>query len=59
MTQNGDEWKGCYRCTARQVEQHVEGEETRIFPEAAEVLATHWEKITVLLQERKAQILAS
>jgi hemerythrin superfamily protein len=42
-----------------QVEQHIEDEETRMFPEAAEVLATHWEEITVLLQERKAQLLAS
>ena len=42
-----------------QVEQHIAEEETRIFPEAAQVLATHWEEITVLLQERKAQILAS
>ena len=42
-----------------QVEQHIEEEETRMFPEAAQVLATHWEEITVLLQERKAQILAS
>ncbi len=41
------------------MDQHVEDEETTIFPEAAEVLATHWEEITVLLQERKAQILAS
>jgi hemerythrin-like domain-containing protein len=40
------------------VEQHVE-EETTMFPQAAQVLATHWEEITVLLQERKAQILAS
>jgi hemerythrin-like domain-containing protein len=42
-----------------QVEQHIEDEEARMFPEAAQVLATHWEEITVLLQERKAQILAS
>ena len=41
------------------VEQHVEDEETTLFPQAAQVLATHWEEITVLLQERKAQILAS
>ena len=41
------------------MDQHVEDEETTIFPEAAEVLATHWEEITGLLQERKAQILAS
>jgi iron-sulfur cluster repair protein YtfE (RIC family) len=41
-----------------QVEQHIAEEETRMFPEAAQVLATHWEEITDLLQERKAQILA-
>jgi hemerythrin-like domain-containing protein len=41
------------------VEQHIEAEETRMFPEAVQVLATHWEEITILLQERKAQILAS
>jgi iron-sulfur cluster repair protein YtfE (RIC family) len=41
-----------------QVEQHVEEEEIRMFPEAAQVLATHWEEITLLLQERKEQILA-
>jgi hemerythrin-like domain-containing protein len=40
------------------VEQHVE-EETTMFPQAAQVLATHWEEIAVLLEERKAQILAS
>ena len=42
-----------------QVEQHIEEEETRMFPQAAQVLATHWEEITILLQERKEQILAS
>jgi hemerythrin superfamily protein len=41
------------------IDQHVEEEETRMFPEAAQVLAIHWEEITILLQERKAQILAS
>jgi hemerythrin-like domain-containing protein len=41
------------------VEHHVEEEETTMFPQAAQVLATHWEEITVLLQERKQQILAS
>jgi hemerythrin-like domain-containing protein len=41
------------------VDQHVEDEETTMFPQAAQVLATHWEEITALLQERKAQILAS
>ena len=41
------------------VEQHVEEEETTMFPQAAQVLARHWEEITVLLEERKAQILAS
>jgi hemerythrin superfamily protein len=40
------------------VDQHVEEEETRMFPQAAQVLATHWEEITALLQERKTQILA-
>ena len=41
------------------VEQHIEDEETRMFPQAAQVLATHLEEITLLLQERKEQILAS
>ena len=41
------------------VDQHVEDEETTLFPQAAQVLATHMEEITVLLQERKEQILAS
>jgi hemerythrin superfamily protein len=41
------------------VEQHVEAEETTLFPQAAQVLATHLEEITVLLRERKEQILAS
>ena len=42
-----------------QVEQHIKEEETRMFPEAAQVLATRWEEITMLLQERKEHILAS
>ena len=41
------------------VEQHFEEEETTMFPQAAQVLVSHLEEITVLLQERKAQILAS
>jgi iron-sulfur cluster repair protein YtfE (RIC family) len=41
------------------VAQHIEDEETTLFPQAAEILATHLEEITDLLQERKAQILAS
>lgn len=41
------------------VDQHFVDEETTLFPQAAQVLATHWEEITVLLQERRAQILAS
>ena len=41
------------------IDQHVEDEETIMFPQAAQVLATHLEEITVLLQERKDQILAS
>jgi iron-sulfur cluster repair protein YtfE (RIC family) len=40
------------------VDQHVEDEETTMFPQAAQVLATHLEEITLLLQERKEQILA-
>jgi iron-sulfur cluster repair protein YtfE (RIC family) len=41
------------------VERHFEEEETMMFPQAAQVLVSHLEEITVLLQERKAQILAS
>jgi iron-sulfur cluster repair protein YtfE (RIC family) len=41
------------------VERHFEAEETTLFPQASEILATHLEEITVLLQERKEQILAS
>jgi iron-sulfur cluster repair protein YtfE (RIC family) len=41
------------------VNQHVEDEETTMFSQAAQVLATHLEEITGLLQERKEQILAS
>ena len=41
------------------VEQHVEAEETTMFPQAAQALAAHWEELTVLLRQRKAQILAS
>ena len=48
-----------FQALQAQVEQHFEDEETTLFPEAAQVLASHWEEITVLLQERKAQILAS
>jgi hemerythrin-like domain-containing protein len=48
-----------FQALRAQVEQHVEDEEARMFPEAAQVLATYWEAILVLLQERKAQILAS
>ena len=41
------------------VDQHIADEEARMFPQATQTLATHWEEITVLLQERKEQILAS
>jgi iron-sulfur cluster repair protein YtfE (RIC family) len=41
------------------VEQHVEDEEATMFPQAAQDLVSHLEEITVLLQERKEQILAS
>jgi iron-sulfur cluster repair protein YtfE (RIC family) len=46
-----------FQALQAQVEQHIEEEETRMFPQAAQVLATHWEEITALLQERKTQIL--
>ena len=42
-----------FQALRAQVEQHIEDEETRMFPEAAQVLATHWEEITVLLQSAK------
>ena len=48
-----------FQALQAQVEQHIEDEKARMFPEAAQVLASHWEEITLLLQERKAQILAS
>jgi len=41
------------------VDQHVEEEETAMFPKAAQALAAHLEEITVLLHERREQILAS
>ena len=41
------------------VNQHFEDEETTMFPQAAQILATHLEEITILLQERKEQVLAS
>jgi hemerythrin-like domain-containing protein len=41
------------------VDQHIEAAETVLFPQAQQVLATHLEEIAVLLQERKAQLLAS
>jgi hemerythrin-like domain-containing protein len=41
------------------VERHVEEEESRLFPHAAQVLATHLEEMMVQLRERKEQILAS
>jgi hemerythrin-like domain-containing protein len=48
-----------FQALRAQVEQYIEEEETKMFPQAAQVLATYWEEITVLLQERKEQILAS
>jgi hemerythrin superfamily protein len=41
------------------VNQHFEDEETTMFLQAAQVLATHLEEMAVLLQERKEQTLAS
>jgi iron-sulfur cluster repair protein YtfE (RIC family) len=48
-----------FQALREHVEQHVEDEETTMFPQAAQVLATHLEELTVLLQERKEQILAT
>jgi len=41
------------------VEQHIEEEESAMFPKAAQALGAHLEEITALMQERKAEILAS
>ncbi len=41
------------------VDQYIEDEESAMFPQAAQALAEHLEEITALMQERKAQILAS
>ena len=48
-----------FRALRAQVEPHIDEEETRMFPEAAQVLAPHWEEITDLLRELKEHILAS
>ena len=58
-TDDNTAFEAGFQVLRAQVEQHVEDEETRMFPEAAQVLATHWEEITALLQERTAQLLAS
>jgi len=52
-------FEATFHTLSAHVDQHVEDEETTMFPQAAQILATHWEEITILLQERKAQILAS
>ncbi len=41
------------------VDQHIEEEESAMFPQAAQVLGEHLEEITALMQERKEEILAS
>jgi hemerythrin-like domain-containing protein len=41
------------------VDQHIEEEESAMFPQAAQALAAHLEEITALMQERKEEILAS
>jgi len=41
------------------VDQHMEEEESAMFPQAAQALAAHLEEITALMQERKEEILAS
>jgi len=52
-------FESSFHALREQVEQHVEVAETVMFPLAQHVLATHLEEIAGLLQERKAQILAS
>jgi iron-sulfur cluster repair protein YtfE (RIC family) len=58
-TDDDSAFEATFHTLREHVDQHVEEEETRMFPEAAQVLASHWEEITILLQERKAQLLAS
>jgi hemerythrin-like domain-containing protein len=41
------------------VEQHVEEEESAMFPQAEQALGEHLEEITALIQERKAELLGS
>ena len=41
------------------VDQHIAEEESAMFPQAVQALAEHLEEITALMQERKAEILAS
>jgi len=48
-----------FQALREHVEQHVKDEETTMFPQATQDLVSHLEEITVLLQECKAQILAS
>ena len=48
-----------FQALREHVERHFEDEETTLFPQAAEILATHLEEITDLLQECKEQMLAS
>jgi len=48
-----------FQALREHVEQHVKDEETTIFPQAAQDLVSHLEEMALLLQERKAQILAS
>ena len=51
-------FEGRFHELREHVDQYVEDEETTMLPQAAQVLAAHLEEITVLLQERKEQILA-
>jgi iron-sulfur cluster repair protein YtfE (RIC family) len=54
-----DAFEAAFQALRDHVDRHFADEETTLFPQAAQDLATHWEEIPVLLQERKAQILAS
>ncbi len=48
-----------FRTLRDRVDTHVKAAETGLFPQATHLLAAHLEELAILLQERKAQLLAS
>lgn len=54
-----DAFEARFHALRDHVDQHVEDAETTLFPKAAQALAAHLEEITVVLRERKEQMLAS